>query len=150
MLDFTWAEGAILPARKGYFGHVARSQTGFYDRVMSEFTKALLIANIYRYLLIVAGVAFAYMGYRLFVLGYFEKAGEFRAASGGKHILLKQVAPGVFFALFGVAAISIGVFRGIEINVPGSGWGKMSYTPHNSPCGDRSSELEPKGNDPLK
>jgi hypothetical protein len=70
---------------------------------MSEFTKALLIANIYRYLF-VAGMAFAYMGYRLFVLGYFEKAGEFRAASGGNHILLKQVAPGVFFALFGVAA----------------------------------------------
>ena len=33
---------------------------------MSEFTKALLVANVYRYLLIGAGVAFAYMGYRLF------------------------------------------------------------------------------------
>ena len=117
---------------------------------MSEFTKALLIANIYRYLLIIAGTAFMVMGYRLFVLGYFEKAGEFRAASGGKHILLKQVAPGVFFALFGVATISVGVFRGIEINVRGTGWGKMSYTLHNQPCGSTTSEPEPKGNDPFR
>jgi hypothetical protein len=117
---------------------------------MSEFTEALLIANIYRYLLIVAGAAFVFMGYRLFVLGYFEKAGEFRAAYGENHVVLKQVSPGIFFALFGVIAISVGVFRGIEIDVPGSGWGKMSYTPHNPPCGGRSSELEPKSNDPLK
>ena len=50
---------------------------------MSEFTEALLIANIYGYLLIVAGTAFGYMGYRLFVLGYIEKSEEFSAASGG-------------------------------------------------------------------
>lgn len=129
-------------------GTSRRSQTGSYYRAMSEFTKALLIANIYRYLLIVAGTTFVYMGYRLFVLGYFEKAGEFRAAAGGKHIVLKQVAPGVFFALFGILAISIGVFREIEINIPGSGWGKMSYTPHNEPSNARTADQ--KGYDPTK
>ncbi|HTT17870.1 MAG TPA: hypothetical protein VMG82_02930 [Candidatus Sulfotelmatobacter sp.] len=94
---------------------------------MSEFTQALLIANIYRYLLIVAGTVIVFMGYRLFDRGYFEKGGELRATWGGNHILLRQVAPGVFFAVFGLLTISVGVFRKIEISVPGS-WGKMSYT----------------------
>lgn len=119
---------------------------------MSEFTEALLIVNIYRCLLIVAGMAFGYWGYRLFVLGYFEKAGEFRAAYGENHIVLRQVSPGVFFAIFGVIAIAIGVYRGIEINVPsssGGGWGKMSFNkPHDPPCDDSSSIVEPRGNDP--
>lgn len=111
---------------------------------MSEFTKALLIANIYRYLLIVAGMACVYMGYRLFVLGHVEKGGELKATSGRTHIHLKQVWPGVFFALFGVAIIAVGIYRGIEINLPGSGTGKMSYTPKNQPNGGIKSEPAPK------
>jgi hypothetical protein len=54
---------------------------------MSEFTKAVLVANIFRYLLIIAGIAFAYMGYRLFVLGYFkpcEDVGEKSEYFSGK------------------------------------------------------------------
>jgi hypothetical protein len=86
--------------------------------LMSEFTKALLIASVHRYLLICAGIAFACMGYRLFKLGYFEKAGELKAAFGEHHVLVKQVAPGVFFAALGVLTILTGVVRSVEVSVP--------------------------------
>jgi hypothetical protein len=85
---------------------------------MSEFTKAILVANVFRYFLVVAGVAFAYMGYRLFKLGYFEKAGELKAVMGEHHLLLKQVAPGVFFAALGTATIAVGAFRKVAVSTP--------------------------------
>ena len=112
---------------------------------MSDFTEALLIANIYRYVLILAGVAFAYMGYRLFVLGYFERSGELKLKFGDKHLLLKQVAPGVFFAALGVLAISVGFFRKIEITVPnasGAANVKMSDSQDTDPCQDQVEQYE--------
>ena len=115
---------------RGYFGHLAPNLKDSYDRAMSEFTKALLIANSSRCLFILAGMACVYMGYRLFVRNYVERGGEVRVNFGDWHILVKQVAPGVFFALVGLAVIAVGVFRPIEINVLGSGWGKMSYSAH--------------------
>ena len=105
---------------------------------MTEFTQTILAANIYRYLLIIVGFVVVHMGYRLFVLGYFEKAGELKASFGTNHILLKQVGPGIFFALFGVAIICVGVFRRIEISVPNH-WGKMAYT---KPCDTPGEETE--------
>jgi len=109
---------------------------------MSEFNQSLLIANIYRYLLIVVGGCFGYWGYRLFDKGYFEKGGELKAQFGGQHLFLKQVGPGVFFAFIGVLAISIGVFREINISVPsssGASVGRMSFPFKDDPC-DKTSE----------
>jgi hypothetical protein len=115
--------------------HEEARERGVY--FMSDFTQALLIANIYRYLLICAGVAFAYMGYRLFVLGYFEKSGELKVAFGDHHLLLKQVAPGVFFAALGVLAISIGFLRKIEITVPKTiGISEAQMSDKMDPCQD--------------
>jgi len=105
---------------------------------MSEFTKALLVASIFRYVLVIAGVVFAYMGYRLFILGYFEKAGELRAAFGNNHIILKQVAPGVFFALLGVATIAVGVYRGMEIKVPMGNSGDLRTAQYTNMAGQTS------------
>jgi hypothetical protein len=103
---------------------------------MSEFNQALLISNLYRCLLIIAGICFAYWGYRLFDKGYFEKGGELKAKFGENHLLLKQVAPGVFFAALGALAIAIGVARGISISVPsslGTSVGTMKF-PKKEPC----------------
>jgi hypothetical protein len=121
-------------------------------RNMSEFNQALLIANIYRYLLIIAGTFFAFWGYRLFDKGYFEKGGELKVAFGEHHLMLKQVWPGIFFAALGVLAMAIGVFRKIEISVPtaaGSAHLEMKYKPPNDkPCEptSESEEYEGKGN----
>lgn len=108
-------------------GTSRQRRANFYDFAMSEFTKTLLIASIPRYLLIGVGTLFLMKAYRLFDRGYSEKSGEFSLTWKGLRIVLKQVAPGVFFALFGLLAIGIGFYRPIEINVAGSR-AKMSYT----------------------
>jgi len=114
-------------------------------RTMSEFNQALLISNLYRCLLIIAGLCFAYWGYLLFDKGYFEKGGELKAKFGENHLLLKQVAPGVFFAAIGVLAIAVGVARGINISVPSSlgtstGIMKYPFPKKDDPCATSESE----------
>src|SRR5882672_1106230 len=105
---------------------------------MTEFTEAILVANTYRFLLIIAGTLMVYWGYRLFLHGYLEKAGELKASVGKYQFLLKSAAPGVFFALLGVITISIGVFRKIELSLPNGAMGKMSFPKRDKPCDDTS------------
>ncbi|HYL91570.1 MAG TPA: hypothetical protein VEW69_00280 [Alphaproteobacteria bacterium] len=73
-----------------------------------------LILGIYKLATLLSGVAFAYMGYRLFLSGVFERAGQLEAAWGKDNLILKQAAPGTFFALFGCAIILMTVLRGFE------------------------------------
>ena len=104
---------------------------------MSEFNQSLLIANIYRYLLIVVGGCSIYWGYRLFEKGYFERGGELKAKFGEHYLMVKQVWPGVFFAALGVLAIGVGVVRGITISIPtanGNSTGMMSFPKKEDPC----------------
>jgi hypothetical protein len=51
--------------------------------------------------------AFGYFGHRLFRIGFYERSGELRAHFGEHRLLLKAVAPGVFFALFTLQALGI-------------------------------------------
>jgi hypothetical protein len=69
---------------------------------------------LFRIIVLAAGTLFAVLGYRLFKIGYFEKAGELKAAWGNKNLSLKQVAPGVFFALFGAVIVAIGTWKPIS------------------------------------
>ena len=68
---------------------------------MTEYLAVVLALIVSRIVTALIGLAFAYFGYRLFSLGVYAKAGELRAAWGEKHLMLKQAAPGTFFALFG-------------------------------------------------
>jgi len=112
---------------------------------MDPLSKAFLIASIYRYALIVAGVMFAWRGYRLFKLGYFEKAGELKAAYGSSHLLVKQVAPGVFFAAIGAAMVAGPLIwmKPIQISIPASRANAPSAVAdgvvHSNPCADSES-----------
>jgi hypothetical protein len=85
---------------------------------MSELNRVLLVASIYRYVIVAVGFGCVCLGYRLFRLGYFEKAGELRATYGGNHFLLKQVSPGVFFAALGAGIIWLAVYRPVSVAVP--------------------------------
>jgi hypothetical protein len=42
-------------------------------------------------------------------------AGELQAAWGARRLILKQVAPGVFFALFGTVIVCVGIWKPISI-----------------------------------
>jgi len=79
---------------------------------MNQDTIALLV---YRLVVLLCGFGSIVMGYRLFRVGVFEKAGELKANWGGRSLLLKAAAPGTFFALFGSAIIAITVWKGFII-----------------------------------
>jgi hypothetical protein len=82
---------------------------------MTEYTVSLLIANVYRILCLFTGLGFAYLGYRLFEKGITERGGQFNVDSGNKHLVLRQVGPGVFFALFGVFVVVTGGLRTVRV-----------------------------------
>jgi hypothetical protein len=82
---------------------------------MSEFTWTLIMIGTYRIVAILAGVLAIYLGYRLFMVGIYEKAGDLKATWGSTHLILKQAAPGTFFAVFGALVITFGIWRGIDI-----------------------------------
>lgn len=78
---------------------------------MSEFTQALLVAGTLKIALLLVGALFAYMGYRLFIAGVYTHAGDLKAAWGEKYLMIKQAAPGTFFALFGAAIIIVSIVQ---------------------------------------
>jgi len=57
----------------------------------------------------------------LFRLGIYEKQGELKGSWRGASLTLRQVGPGVFFALFGVGIASLGLTRHFEAS--------YTYTP---------------------
>lgn len=93
---------------------------------MSEFNTALLIANLYRYLLILAGIFLGFMGYRLFVRGVYDRAGDLHAGWGDNKILLKRAAPGTFFVGFAVVVTAIAIWRPVTLERYPSGTGAQN------------------------
>ncbi len=73
----------------------------------------LIVHAIYRAFCIAAGLAFAYMGYRLFLSRIFAEAGDLDTSWGDNRLMLKRAAPGTFFALFGAAIVLVTVSRGL-------------------------------------
>src|SRR5206468_4813612 len=51
-------------------------------------------------------LALAYMSYRLFRSGFFEAAGELKAAWGDRNLPAKQAGPGVLFAVLAAVMIA--------------------------------------------
>ncbi len=84
---------------------------------MTEFSQTVIALTIYRLFTVLIGLSFAFLGYKLFCHGIYDKAGDLKATLGERYIILKEAAPGTFFALFGVVVISISLWRGIEIDI---------------------------------
>lgn len=83
---------------------------------MSEFTYTATLVILYRIVTALSGLAIVYLGYLLFKIGVFEKPAELKASWGDKNLLLKQAAPGTFFALFGAAVIMASLWRGVTFD----------------------------------
>lgn len=65
----------------------------------------IFIFMLYRMLIVCGGIASIYFGYKLFYIVK-EKQGELRVKTGGDmEVHLSDVAPGVFFALFGAGIL---------------------------------------------
>lgn len=73
----------------------------------------LVYAIAYRLAIVAAGTIFMYFGYRLFMQGIISGEGsEMGGEHGDTKFLIKNVAPGTFFALFGMMLIGIMVWQG--------------------------------------
>ena len=74
------------------------------------------ILIIYKILTLFIGLAFAYMGYKLFEKGIFKESGSAEGTFGNNKILIKKAAPGTFFVIFGAIIIGISVYKGISVD----------------------------------
>ncbi len=81
--------------------------------MISEYNQLTLAIVSYRIISLLVGLASVYMGYRLFTLGVFKKAGELSADFGDKSLFVRG-APGTFLALFGTGIIIFSLYQGME------------------------------------
>jgi len=79
---------------------------------MIEGNSLMLSLTIDKAVTILAGLAFAFMGYRLFVHGIFGEAGASNPSWENRSLVLKKAAPGTFFALIGTIIVCISLWRG--------------------------------------
>ena len=82
---------------------------------MSAPDSNLLVLVLYRLASMLIGLAALYMGYRLFLSGFFEHAGDLKAAWGGNALEVKQAAPGTVFGLLGAVVIVVSLWKGLSI-----------------------------------
>lgn len=78
---------------------------------MTDFVTTILIVTILRGVMVLAGVAFAYMGYHLFLKGIYDTTSDLNAVWADKKIAIARAGPGIFFALFGVVVVATSVWR---------------------------------------
>lgn len=79
---------------------------------MSGIPNSVLLTG-YRVTSLIVGLAIVWMGYKLFRVGVYERAGELKAAWGEKRLELLQATPGSFFALFGAVVIAVSLYKGL-------------------------------------
>lgn len=94
---------------------------------------AVLVVATYKIASLLVGLGFAYMGYRLFLAGIAEPAGDLEAATGDRSVKLVRAAPGTFFALFGAAVITVTIYKGFDVELPGAARSLLSSLPENPP-----------------
>ena len=80
---------------------------------MSADHTLMVSLTIYKVVTIFAGLAFAFMGYKLFIHGIFKDAGELRTNWENRKLVLRKAAPGTFFALFGTLIVCTSLWRGL-------------------------------------
>lgn len=73
---------------------------------------------LFKALVILVGLAFVYMGYKLFIKGITAPAGSFTGEVGDKRLKLVRFAPGIFFALVGSVVVVVGATRKFSMQSP--------------------------------
>ena len=93
----------------------------------------VLIVAAYKIACLIAGVCFAYMGYRLFITGIQQSAGNLEASSPSGSLKLSKAAPGTFFALFGAAVIATTIYQGFDVEIPAAARQVLPLLPDHPP-----------------
>ncbi len=83
---------------------------------MSNELSIILSITIYKLVCLFVGTAFSFLGYRLFTLGIWGKAGDVTANFRDTKLVIKSGAPGTFFAVLGAAIVVATVAQGMNFN----------------------------------
>ena len=70
--------------------------------------------TVYKLACLGVGLAFCYMGYRLFLVGIQKEEGNFELTWKEIQIKLIKAGPGTFYALFGAIIIAVTVYKGFS------------------------------------
>jgi hypothetical protein len=103
---------------------------------MSEAIILILSLTIYKVVTILAGLAFAFMGYKLFIHGIFMGAGELHTNWENRSLVLRKAAPGTFFALFGTLVLCVSLWRGLNFEPGPGGYGGSGMFSNGTSDGD--------------
>jgi len=93
----------------------------------------VVIVAAYKVTSLLVGLGFGYMGYRLFMKGIENPAGDLEAASGSRSLKLSRAAPGTFFALFGATVVAVAIFQGFDVELPGTALNVLDSLPKHPP-----------------
>lgn len=86
---------------------------------MSAFVVSVLYVLVWRLSVLACGLVAIILGYRLFNSGFAAQQGNLEAGIGGSSLKISNVAPGIFFALFGAVIIATMVWTSPpEIVIP--------------------------------
>jgi hypothetical protein len=68
---------------------------------------------LYKIACLAVGLAFCYMGYRLFLAGFKKAETDLEYSEEGKRVIkLTKIAPGTCFSIFGAAIIVVTIAKG--------------------------------------
>lgn len=81
---------------------------------------AITATLVYKLVVLLCGLGFSYLGFRLFLSGVFAPGGDMDARFGKNRLVLKQAAPGIFYACFGTVIILAAVWKGLVLEDPSS------------------------------
>jgi len=81
---------------------------------MSETILIIITIGFFKIVSLFVGLGFGYMGYRLFMSGIWGNAGNLETKFKDGGLVLRQAAPGTFFALFGALIIACTIIKGFS------------------------------------
>jgi hypothetical protein len=83
---------------------------------MSDVILQFGILATYKIICILTGLAFGYMGYRLFLADKMANTGNITTNYKEFKISIKNAAPGALFSLFGAMLICFTIYKGLAFN----------------------------------
>lgn len=114
---------------------------------MDTGTSVVIIGIAYKIASLAVGLAFAVMGYRLFLADKGKPAGDLDVVLGKHKLKLTRATPGVFFAVLGAAIVLITIWKGIEfdqtpssIHKPNTSILPRMIPPSDAPSGEAKSK----------
>jgi hypothetical protein len=70
----------------------------------------------YKISCLIVGLIISYLGYRLFVAGIFDKAGDLHSSWKDFKLVITKAAPGLYFVVLGTIIICTTIYKGYSLD----------------------------------